>query len=126
MENKKKVDEAWKERVKKERSKKKTASGSEETKDTPEGKRTESREPFPEPDFSTFISGLGMQTLMLLGEFSHPQAKDKIKPDYQQARYTIDLIDMLKKKTEGNLTREEANLIENLLYDPRMRYLKHV
>ncbi len=126
MESKKKVDEAWKARVKKEKSEKNPTDVSKGAKEIPEGERTESEEPFPEPDFNTFISGLGMQALMLLGDFSHPQTKDKIKPDYQQAKYTIDLIDMLKKKTEGNLTKEEANLIDNLLYDLRMRYLKKV
>jgi hypothetical protein len=122
METKKRVDEAWKEKVKKEKSEEKTAVTLSEAKESGRGKQ--SGQAIPEPDFSTFISGLGMQALLLLGELSDPQEKDKIKPDYQQARYIIDLVDMLRKKTEGNLSREEANLIENLLYDLRMRYLK--
>ncbi|MCD5401438.1 DUF1844 domain-containing protein [candidate division NPL-UPA2 bacterium] len=126
METKKKVDEAWKARVKKEKGEEKTTEVRGETKEALSGKEARPGEPFPEPNFSTFISGLGMQALLLLGEVSDPEAQDKIKPNYQQARYTIDLIDMLRKKTEGNLRREEANLIENLLYDLRMRYLKHI
>ena len=126
METKKKVDDAWKARVKKEKSEEKAADTRNETKEGQEGKQAGGGGPLPDPDFSAFISGLGMQALLLLGEISDPQVKDKIKPDYQQARYTIDLIDMLKKKTEGNLSREEGDLIENLLYDLRMRYLKHV
>ncbi len=126
METKKKVDEAWKAKIKKEKSEEKSADAGSETKEAPKGEAARPGEPLPEPDFSTFISGLGMQALLCLGELSHPQAKDKVKPDYRQARYTIDLIDMLKKKTEGKLTPEEANLIENLLYDLRMRYLKHI
>ena len=118
MKTKKKVDKAWKARVKKE------AEASSKTKETPEEKDAQPEEPLPKPDFSVFISGLGMQALLFMGEVSDPQAKDKIKPNYQQARYTIDLIDMLKNKTEGNLTQGEANFIENLLYDLRMRYLK--
>ncbi len=130
METKKKVDEAWKEKVKKEKNEEKneekTADDPSEKKETPEGKEPGVRKPLPEPDFSTFISGLGMQALLFLGELSDPQAKDKDKPDYQQAKYIIDLVDMIEKKTKGNLTREEANLIENLLYDLRMRCLKHM
>ncbi len=122
METKKRVDEAWKEKVKKEKSEEKTAATPDEAKESGGGQQ--GRQAIPEPDFSTFISGLGMQALLLLGELADPQAKDKIKPDYQQARYIIDLVDMLRKKTEGNLSGEEANLIENLLYDLRMRYLK--
>ena len=119
---KKKVDEAWKERVKGDKEK-----GKEKEKE--KGKKEEVKEgagpkrPLPEPDFSSFISGLGMQALMLLGELPIPGTKEA-KPDYEQAKYTIDLIDMLKKKTEGNLTKEESDLVENLLYDLRMRYLK--
>ncbi|MCD5398060.1 DUF1844 domain-containing protein [candidate division NPL-UPA2 bacterium] len=126
METKKKVDEAWKARVEKEKSEEKSPEVPGEEKEAPSGKQAGSGEPLPEPDFSTFISGLGMQALLLLGELSDPQAKEKVNPDYQQARYIIDLIDMLRKKTEGKLTPEEANLMENLLYDLRMRYLKHV
>ncbi len=123
METKKRVDEAWKEKVKKEKSEEKAADTRDEAKESGGGEQA--GQAIPEPDFSTFVSGLGMQALLLLGELSDPQAKDnKIKPDYQQARYIIDLVDMLRKKTEGNLSREEANLIENLLYDLRMRYLK--
>jgi len=41
-------------------------------------------------------------------------------------RQTIDIIDMLKEKTKGNLTPEEENLIDNILYDLRMRYIREV
>jgi len=125
VETKKKVDEAWKARVKKEKQEEEIVGDSKEAKETSPGKESGSKGSLPEPDFATFVSGLGMQALLFMGELSDPQGKDKVKPDYQQARYIIDLIDMLRKKTEGNLNKEEANLVENLLYDLRMRYLKH-
>jgi hypothetical protein len=40
------------------------------------------------------------------------------------AKQTIDLIGMLEEKTKGNLTPDEAKLIENILFDLRMRYVK--
>jgi hypothetical protein len=118
VKTKKKVDEAWKARVKEE------AKANSKTKEAPKEKSAQTSEPLPKPDFIGFISGLGMQALLFMEGVSDPQAKDKLKPDYQQARYLIDLIDMLEKKTKGNLTQEEANFIENLLYDLRIRYLK--
>lgn len=119
VETKKKVDEAWKARIKEE------AAASGKTKEIPkEGKKPQPEEPLLEPNFSAFISGLGMQALLFLGEISDPEGKGKIKSDYQQARHIIDLIDILKNKTEGNLDKEEASFIENILYDLRMRYLK--
>jgi hypothetical protein len=40
------------------------------------------------------------------------------------AKQTIDLIGMLKEKTKGNLNAEEEKIIEYILYDLRMRYVK--
>ena len=34
------------------------------------------------------------------------------------------IIKLLKDKTKGNLTEEEQNLLEHLLYDLRMRFVK--
>ena len=40
------------------------------------------------------------------------------------AKETIDIISMLEEKTKGNLTQEEGQLIKNLLYALRMRYVE--
>ena len=37
---------------------------------------------------------------------------------------TIDIIAMLKEKTKGNLNEEEIKLIENILHDLRLMYVK--
>ena len=42
------------------------------------------------------------------------------------AKQTIDLIALLKEKTKGNLTSDEENLMENMLYDLKLRYVKAV
>ncbi|MCK4326100.1 DUF1844 domain-containing protein [bacterium] len=127
---KKKVDEAWKAKVKGDKVKvkedKAEVRGEKTEEKIKEGKEeAEPKGPLSEPDFSSFVSGLGMQALMLLGELTDPKSKEA-KPDYEHAKYTIDLIDMLKKKTEGNLTEEESHLVENLLYDLRMKYVKAI
>jgi len=44
----------------------------------------------------------------------------------EQAKQAIDLLDLLKGKTAGNLTAEESSMLENVLYDLRMRYLDTV
>ena len=43
--------------------------------------------------------------------------------DLAQARQTIDLLEMLQQKTKGNLTDEETQVLDSLLFDVRMRYL---
>lgn len=77
----------------------------------------------PPPDFSTFILSLSTSVLMHLGDIKNPDS-DKVEKDLPLARHTIDIIEMLKEKTGGNLTKEEAYLIEEALYDLRTRYCR--
>jgi hypothetical protein len=44
--------------------------------------------------------------------------------DLQQAKYNIDLLNVLKEKTKGNLTKEEEQAFENILYEVRMAYVE--
>jgi hypothetical protein len=79
--------------------------------------------PLPEIDFSHFIFSLSTSVLIQLGEVQDPFTQKTAK-NLPLAKQTIDLIAMLKEKTKGNLTPEEEKIIENLLYDLRMRYVK--
>jgi len=79
--------------------------------------------PLPEIDFSQFIFSLSTSALIQLGEIQDPFTQTRAK-NLPLAKQTIDLIGMLKEKTKGNLTPEEGKIIENLLYDLRMRYVK--
>jgi len=79
--------------------------------------------PLPEIDFSQFIFSLSTSALIQLGEVQDPFTQTRAK-NLPLAKQTIDLIGMLKEKTKGNLTPEEGKIIENLLYDLRMRYVK--
>lgn len=76
----------------------------------------------PPVDFSTFILSLSTSVLLHLGEFPDPQTQKTAK-NLDLARHTIDIIDMLKQKARGNLTEVEARLIDNILYDLKMRYV---
>ncbi len=75
-----------------------------------------------EADFSTFIYSLNTQALLFMGKIPNPISK-KYEKDIGTAKYLIDTIDMLSKKTKGNLDENEAKLIENVLYDLRMAYI---
>ena len=108
---KKKIDESWKEAVEKEKKEAEKGGGAEAAKAA-----------FPEANFSLFVSGLAMQGLMYIGELENPVTKKKEK-DLNQARYVIDTLTMLKEKTKNNLSKEEDEMLDNLLYDLRMRYV---
>lgn len=105
----------------------------EESKPKKEGETTEeappreaaSREeaPLPEIDFTNFLLSLSTSALIQLGEIPDPVTKESGR-ELRLAKQTIDLIGMLQGKTKGNLTTEEEKLIEYILYDLRIRYVK--
>lgn len=104
----KKVDESWKAAVDKERIK--------------ESQTQDEKPSIPTPDFKFFISTLSLQALIALGELENP-ATQKKEEDANQAKFIIDTLDMLKDKTRGNLDEEELNLLDNILYELKMKYV---
>jgi hypothetical protein len=92
-------------------------------KEEPKKETTEKTPPLPEVNFSSFLLSLSSSVLLHLGEIPDPQSGAR-KKDMALAKQSIDILTLLKEKTEGNLTEEEKNLLENLLYDLRMRFVK--
>ncbi len=79
--------------------------------------------PLPEIDFKNFILSLSTSALIQLGEIQDPFTQ-KVNKSLPLAKQTIDLIGMLKEKTKGNLSPEEGKIVEYVLYDLRMKYVK--
>jgi len=79
--------------------------------------------PLPEINFINFLFSLSTSALIQLGEIQDPVTQKATK-NLPLAKQTIDLIIMLREKTKGNLTPDEEKLIENILYDLRIRYVK--
>ncbi len=73
--------------------------------------------------FSTFILSLSTSALVHLGELPDPMTNKK-EINLQLAKQTISIIEMLKEKTKGNLSGEEEELINNVLYDVRLKYIR--
>jgi hypothetical protein len=98
------------------------AASSREGRKAEEEKRERTPE-LPEVDFSSFILSLSTSVLVHLGEVPDPMTQ---KPDRHLplAKQTIDLLGMLKEKTQGNLTPDEEKLIDHLLADLRWRYIR--
>jgi len=113
----KRVDESWKDEVAKERGGG-PAQPTEPASPQPESARQE----MPQVDFGFFLSTLSMQALVALGEIPNP-ATNQPEANLDQARYLIDLLGLLQEKTKGNLTSEEAQALEGLLYELRMKYV---
>ena len=76
----------------------------------------------PEIDFGMFVMSLASSVLVHLGELEHPDSRAR-EANLPLAKQTVDILGMLREKTRGNLTQEEAQLLDNLLYDLRMKYV---
>jgi len=76
----------------------------------------------PPVTFESFIFNLYNVALINFG-FRDPES-GKIIRNLPMAKHTIDTMGMLEEKTKGNLTMTESNLLENLLYELRMNYLR--
>jgi hypothetical protein len=95
----------------------KTAPGGESPKT-----RTEARR-YPEVTFSTFVFSLSSSALVHLGEVPDP-VTNTVEKDLALAKQIIDTLAMLEEKTRGNLERDEQQLLQTVLYDLRLRFVK--
>jgi hypothetical protein len=57
-----------------------------------------------------------------LGKVMSPMT-GKVERNLDAARYSIDMLDMLQRKTAGNLTSEEQKLLDHVLHELRLNYL---
>ena len=73
-------------------------------------------------DFASFLLSLATTGMVHLGEIPEPSTGQKSE-DLEGARQMIEILDIMKVKTEGNLSGEESKLLENLLYELRMKFL---
>lgn len=84
---------------------------------------SESRIPLPEMNFSTFVVSLNASALMHLGLMEDPVQGQMVK-NLELGKQTIDILVMLEEKTRGNLTSDEEKLLQTILYDLRINYVK--
>ncbi len=77
----------------------------------------------PGADFEMLISYLSTTVMFQLGLLPGPSG-ERIPADLANARRTIDLLEVLEQKTRGNLTPDEARLLDDVLADLRMGYVE--
>jgi hypothetical protein len=112
----KKVDDSWKEAVDKEKAS--AGAGPEQS-----GNGGPEAQEIPDATFGLFIYGLMMEAMIALGEAEHPLTKKK-ELNAVHARFIIDTLAMLQGKTKGNLAKDETDMLEGMLYDLRMRFVR--
>jgi len=119
------IDEDWKQQAQKEKEilaeQEKAEKEKAEKEKTPRDKSR--RGPLPKGDFAALISMLVTQALFALGLLQVEGQEDK-EPDLELAKYSIDMLETIEKKTKGNLTEEEKKVLENTLGQVRIAYVK--
>ena len=122
------IDEDWKSQVEAE---KEVLRQQEENQQTGDVEKQEplAEEPLaeelPPASFVTHVMSLATQATMALGQIPDPEKPDEPPPvNLMFAKYVVDTISMLDEKTRGNLTTEEAAMMENLLHQLRIVYLE--
>ena len=77
----------------------------------------------PEASFASLVLFLVTIASQYLGLVKNPLT-DKVERNFELAKYTIDSIDILREKTKGNLTKEEAELLESMLSNLKLIYVR--
>lgn len=81
------------------------------------------RQPPEAASFSSLILSIAAAALAYMGHAVIP-GTDKTEINLPIARQSIDTLEMLKTRTEGNRTSEESKMIEELLYELRLAYVQ--
>ena len=84
------------------------------------------RHGLPPASFEFLVLSLRAQTEMQLGLFHFGEESERPEPDFDMARHSIDMMNVLFDKTKGNLNLDEQRLIENSLTELRFRYIQAV
>jgi hypothetical protein len=119
------IDEDWKQQAQKEKeilaAQEKAEKEKAEKEKTPRDKSR--RGSLPKGDFAALISMLVTQALFALG-LLQVEGQEEKEPDLELAKYSIDMLETIEKKTKGNLTEEEKKVLENTLGQVRIAYVK--
>jgi hypothetical protein len=79
----------------------------------------------PEVTFPALIMSLSTSVLYHLGEIGDPKTGKK-EVDLDLAKHGIDTLTLLQQKTQGNLIKDEEEMLKSILYDVKMRFVKAV
>jgi Domain of unknown function (DUF1844) len=72
--------------------------------------------------FMYLAGSFEMSAMIAMGKIKNP-VTDKTERNLPQAQFSIDILDMLKDKTKGNLTEYESKYLDNLLGQLKLNYI---
>ena len=75
--------------------------------------------------FYQLVLSIQASVMQHLGKVMSP-ISGKIERNLEAARYSIDMLEMIERKTGGNLSAEEKHLVDHFLYELRLNYVEEV
>jgi len=72
--------------------------------------------------FIQLVTMFHVAAMQQMGKIKHP-VTDKIERNLPAAQNSIDLLDMVKEKTRGNLSHEEEKWLEHVLQELKLNYV---
>jgi hypothetical protein len=84
---------------------------------------TASQEPLPDPNFAELLNMIAIQAMVGFGGMAGPGG-ERIPPNLEIAKHYVDMLQVLEDKTKGNLTDDEKKLLDQVVYEIRMRYIQ--
>jgi hypothetical protein len=116
------VDEDWKTRVRAEREAAKQATTAEDARPTGEATGEAAAGRIPPASFEVLITTFAVPALTAMGKIPDPvQGHPVVRPDL--AKHYIDMLSLIEEKTKGNLTKDEAGMLDDLLHQLRMTFV---
>ena len=80
--------------------------------------------PLPPISFAAFVLSLAHTVAVHLGDIADPSTGKPAALNLAAAQHMIDILSLLEEKTRGNLTAEERQLLDQLLFELRMRFVE--
>ena len=74
--------------------------------------------------FTAFVVSLASTAAIHLGDLADPATGQKLEPNLEGAAQMIEILTLLEEKTRGNLSAEERQVLEQILYELRMRFVE--
>ena len=74
--------------------------------------------------FTAFVVSLASTAAIHFGDMPDPVSGEQGQPNLQGAAQMIEILSLLEQKTRGNLTAEERQVLEQVLYELRLRFVQ--
>jgi len=78
----------------------------------------------PQLTFAAFVLSLASTAAIHFGDLPDPVSGQASEPNLDAAAQMIEILGLLDLKTRGNLTAEERQLLEQVLYELRLRFVE--